>query len=164
MMHCGLCNVDIPDGDWDKHKKSQQHQKYLNNPALLNTMIRESQANLFRTMIGARQVRVKLRDQIDKNNADDLWNWHVAVRGSGGDINELRENVKAIFQFLRSKYGQDDYRTRHIQQILNRDLFDVQELEDTRYIIHAEAEGITHETSGAHGAWLKSLKENEQSG
>lgn len=158
MLRCGVCNVDIPDGDWDKHVKSEQHQQYLKNPALLNTLFRENQANLFRAMIGARQTHVKPNDQIDKNNADDLWNWHIAVRGAGGDIHEIRENVRAIFQFLRSKYGQDDYRTLHIQRILDRDLFDVQELEDTRYIIHAEAAGITHETDNVHGQWLKTLK------
>jgi len=162
MVHCGLCNVDIPDGNWDKHKKSKQHQKYLNDPTLISKMLGESQANLFRAMIGARQVHVKHKDQINKNSADDLWNWHVAVRDSGGDKNELHENIKAIFQFLISKYGQKDYRTLHVKGILDQGLSDVQDLEDIRYIIHAEAEGITHETNDVHGLWLKSLKEEKE--
>jgi len=156
-VRCGICNVDVE--DWEEHEKSEQHQKYLNNPALMTRILSESQANVFRMMIGARQVRVKPTDQIDRKNPNDLWNWHVAVRDAGGDIGEIRENTKAILLFLRDKYGSSDYRTLHIKGILERDDFEVQDLEDTRYVIHAEAEGITHETDSTHGQWLKTLRE-----
>ena len=152
---CGVCNVEVD--DWDKHVKSPQHQKYLNDPNFMARAIAENRANVTRLMIGARQVRVKPSDQIDKSNPNDLWNWHVSVRDSGGHVSELRENVMAIFLFLLDKYGKHDYRTRHVRHILDGELTS-QELEDIRYIIHAEAEGITHETDDGHGYWLKSLK------
>ena len=161
MLRCGVCNVDIPDGDWKKHEESEQHQKYINDPNLLTTLYKENQANMLRGMIGARQVHVKPSDQIDKKSPDDLWNWHVAVRDSGCDPKEIRENITAIFRYLLDKYGQSDYRTRHVKKILDQGASSVQDLEDVRYIIHAEAEGITHETDDSHGSWLKSLKRKD---
>ena len=158
---CGICNVDVE--DWAKHEKSKQHQKYLNDPVLMNKLLSENTTNVFRTLIGARQVRVKPSDQIDTKNPNDLWNWHVAVRDSGCDVQEIRENIMAIFLFLLDKYGQSDYRAIHVKTVLDRDVFDSQDLEDTRYIIHAEAEGITHETDDAHGSWLKTLKDRVDS-
>jgi len=157
QLRCGICNVAVE--DWDKHAKTEQHQKYINDPALIIRAMAESRANMFRAMIGARQVRVKPSDQIDKKNPDDLWNWHVAIRGSGGDVNELRENIMAICLYLLDKHGQADYRTSHVKGIIEKASFDIQDLEDVRYIIHAEAEGITHETDDVHGHWLKALKE-----
>jgi len=158
QLSCGICNINVE--DWDKHVKTKQHQKYLNSPDLITKMFAESQTNLFRNMIGAKQVQVKLEDQIDKTNANDLWNWHVAVRDSGGDLKELKRNIKAIYLFLLNKYGKSDYRTLHVKKIFELKIFYSQDLEDIRYIIHAEAEGITHETDNVHGFWLKTLKDS----
>jgi len=110
-------------------------------------------------MIGAKEVRIKPTDQINVEDPNDLWNWHVAVRDSGGDIKELRRNILAIYQYLLKRYNSSDYRTQHIEKVVNKRYFDSQDLEDVRYIIHAESEGITHNTDDIHGHWLKILKD-----
>lgn len=159
VVQCGICNVEVE--NWEEHEKSEQHQRYVNDPTLITKMMAESKTNLFRQMIGARPVRIKPRDQIDKTNADDLWNWHVSIRDSDTDMLALRENIIAILQLLRSKYGSSDYRTIHVKKIVESRDFTTQNLEDARYIIHAEAEGITHETDNVHGRWLKNLKDEK---
>ena len=39
VLHCGVCQVEIPDDDWEKHVKSEQHQKTIRGFGGLDALV-----------------------------------------------------------------------------------------------------------------------------
>jgi hypothetical protein len=52
MIHCGLCNKQVKDGEWEKHVASKEHQESLKNPQLRMQRYLEHQEEQARRMAG----------------------------------------------------------------------------------------------------------------
>lgn len=71
---------------------------------------------------------------------------------------ELDIILRKIINSFQEKYGKENYRVKHLRNLLYKDDRSQSETDQITFILHAEVLGIDENQNSSHGHFLHSLK------